>query len=461
MRGIEAALNVLSSVNRKSPDQNRKSGKFAIEMLRKLAAQENMKSTDISLASSLIYISMRRRELWQKIAADYLVKSNPEANFAKLPGFVRDCVVMGTGGLLELRRFSGGVLVNGILENLRARNFGKFTALVNAILHKVGELGAQKLEAIKNSSRIEERAMWAGIPVWSLPAWLKTWDRVELNQICDYMIQQPASTLRISPNLDQSEVMELVAKFEKFGAEISKLSGAIHLRETVNPTELDGFNEGKFTVQSESSILAASIINKFANLGRKNFGHILDMCSGRGVKAGQILQECESSELECWEISENRQKSALNELKRLGVVERAIFKTGNALELSPENQPDFVMLDAPCTGSGTWNRKPESKWNLSWENLDKSVYTQKKLLAHAVNLCKSGGYVLYITCSLLKQENENVIAEILAKNPGCIDVTSFLNWKTRPFRKGKPWGVYIMPETPWLDGFYCALILRK
>ena len=149
MRGIEAALNVLSSVNRKSPDQNRKSGKFAIEMLRKLAAQENMKSTDISLASSLIYISMRRRELWQKITADYLVKSNPEANFAKLPGFVRDCVVMGTGGLLELRRFSGGVLVNGILENLRARNFGKFTALVNAILHKVGELGAQKLEAIK------------------------------------------------------------------------------------------------------------------------------------------------------------------------------------------------------------------------------------------------------------------------------------------------------------------------
>ena len=238
----------------------------------------------------------------------------------------------------------------------------------------------------------------------------------------------------------------------------SDISPAIRLNESVLPAKVPGFNEGLCTVQSEGSILTASIVSKFHKSGPTR---ILDMCSGRGVKSAQILQECPGSRIECWEISEGRLKSAGRELERLNLSGRATLKPGSALSLTPDDEPEFVVIDAPCSCSGTWNRKPESKWRLTWDKLDSLVITQKKLLERAVNLCKPGGHVLYITCSLFKQENESVIAEILPGHPECAEVSGLVEWRGEFFRRGKPYGWYIMPGNPWLDGFYCSLILKR
>ena len=441
MRGIEAALTVLSSEN---------NGKFSSEALRILAGREKMKAPDISLASSLVYIVMRRKELWEKISSDYLRSKE------KLPLPVVMAVLTGTGGLLELRRFSGGVLVNGIVNNMRQNKLTmKYSGLVNAVLHKVIENGADSLEKFRRSPSVEGRAMFAGVPVWTLPAWSKTWTRKELYALFDMMDCQSLSTLRVSPG--KVETLTAMLDENEIHYQRSEISDALRLKESVLPSNVPGFNDGLCTVQSESSIITASIVSKFNSKG----GRILDMCSGRGVKSAQFLQECPSSFCECWEISEPRSKSAERELERLAVNERAVMKTGNALSLTPDEVPDFVVLDAPCSCSGTWNRKPESKWRLTWEKFDTIVATQKKLLERAVELCKPGGYVLYITCSLLKQENENVIAEILSSHQELAEVSSLIDRKGEAFRKGKPYGVYIMPCNSWLDGFYCSLILKR
>ena len=443
MRGIEAALKVLTS---EAP------GKFSSEALRILADREKMKSPDITLASSLIYIVMRRKELWEKISSDYIRAKE------KLPPSVNMAVLMGTGGLLELRRFSGGVLVNGIIEYLRRnKSTAKYAGLVNAVLHKVIENGEGLLEKFRRSPSIEGRAMFAGIPVWTLPAWSKTWTRSELNAIFDMAEIPSYSALRVSPG----KTDELLRILDENGIHYAKsdISPAIHLSESAMPAKIPGFNEGLFTVQAEGSILTASIAGRFYKSGL-----ILDMCSGRGVKSAQILQECPSAKIECWEISEARSNSARHELERLGVISRANLRAGNALILEPEISPSFVVLDAPCSGSGTWNRKPESKWRLDWKKFDATVSTQKRLLHRAVSLCESGGYILYITCSLLKQENENVVAEILSSNPECAEVSSLLDWPNKNgecFKRGKPYGIYILPANSWLDGFYCSLILKR
>ena len=183
MRGIEAALKVLTSDN---------GGKFSSEALRILASREKMNPPDISLASSLIYITMRRKELWEKIASDYLHSKE------KLPPAVYMGVIMGTGGLLELRRFSGGVLVNGIAEYLKRDKFtAKYTGLVNAVLRKVTDNGAGLLDKFRRSSSVDDRAMWAGVPVWSLPAWSRTWSRTELYALFEMTDSPSYSSLRV------------------------------------------------------------------------------------------------------------------------------------------------------------------------------------------------------------------------------------------------------------------------
>ena len=441
MRGIEAALKILTS------DTN--NGAFASESLRKLADKENMKVPDISLASSLIYILMRRKELWEKIAAKFLRSEE------KLPIEVYMSIIMGAGGILELRRFSEGVLINGIIEYLKHNNsLTKYVSLVNAVLHRVNEEGPQLLESFSKSLAIEDKAIFSGIPVWSLPAWLKTWSRPELGDIFTLMLQPPCSTLRVTPG-KLEEVTELLsAKEIRFHQ--SDISDALRLNASILPSLVPGFNEGLCTVQSEGSILTASLVKKFLK-----GNYVLDMCSGRGIKAGQIMQENPHANIECWDISSGRSKSAERDFARLNLSERALLKVGDAVTLQPEKTPSFIILDAPCSCSGTWNRKPESKWRLDWSKLDGFADLQVKLLEHAVNLCEEDGYVLYITCSLLKQENESVVAQVLVNHPECVDASGLIGWKGSMYRRGKPYGLYIWPRNPWLDGFYCSLILRR
>ena len=441
MRGIEAALNILTS--------DLSTGPFASEELRKLATSTGMKAPDISLASSLIYIVMRRKELWEKIAAKFL---RAEEN---LPPAVYMSIITGTGGILELRRFSEGVLINGIIEYLKQTEaLTKYVSLVNAVLHKVTESGSALLEEFTKSLAIEDKAVYSGIPVWSLPAWLKTWSRPELGDIFGLMLQPSYATLRVTPG----KLDELTAKLDEKEIRYQKsdITDSLRIIGSILPTSTPGFKEGLCTLQSESSILAGSLVKRFYEGGM-----ILDMCSGRGVKASQILQDCPDAHLECWDISEGRSKSAAGEFSRLGLSERVTQKVGDGVVLEPQEAPSFVVLDAPCSCSGTWTRKPESKWRLDWSKLDGFAGIQSKLLEHAVNLCKPGGYVLYITCSLLKQENENVVAGVLANHPECADMAGLIGWKGSMFRKGKPYGIYIWPRNSWLDGFYCSLILRR
>jgi len=209
-------------------------------------------------------------------------------------------------------------------------------------------------------------------------------------------------------------------------------------------------------------MLAASLVSVF---GRKLGGTVLDMCSGRGVKAGQIAQALPDARIECWELSPLRHRSALREMARLGIGDRVVLRLGDALSLSPaetaepDKKPSIVFLDAPCTGSGTWNRKPESKWTLSWAKVDKMVELQRNLLKKSLSLVRTGGIIIYVTCSLLRQENENVVADALSGVAGCVVLDTPLDGPH--VRRGRPWGTYIMPGLPWLDGFYVAIIMKR
>lgn len=457
MRGIEGALHVLGQV---------REGRFASEALRD--AGSAMAPGDLSLAASLVYIVLRREEMWRHLLEGFLRSGNPRrregtargsgrsgagGGLRSLPSQVVDCLLTGTAGLLELRHFAGGVLVNGLLDHLKYGDNKRFVALVNAVLRGVGERGAERVEGLRRSSSLEDRALWAGVPVWSLPAWTKSWKRAELNELFDLMRLPPASALRISPGC--GDALKALLQERGVEADPSDFSGVLRLHSTVLPTAVPGFEQGWCTVQTEGSILVTSLVERFWKGGT-----VLDMCSGRGVKAGQILQALPEARMECWELSRGRHLSSVREMRRLNVVPRAELRCGNALDLEPRIPPSLVLLDAPCSGSGTWNRKPESKWQLSWSRFDRLVAVQKSLLTRALDLAIPSGIIIYVTCSLLRQENENVVAEVLAGRSDCVEVP-MPGVISGPFRRGRPWGRYIWPESPWLDGFYCSIILKK
>lgn len=441
LRGIEGALLALKSV---------REGRFASEVLRGLGNKIALK--ELSLTSSLVYSVLRREPFWKELFGIY-VKKNREGKTQILPPLVEDCLLIGTAGLMELRKFGQGALVNALLDILKTGGQDRMVGMVNAILHNVSRDGQGIMEKYRRSPKMEDRALWAGIPVWSLPAWKKSWTSEDLNGLFELMQVAPSASIRATPG--KRDQLWLEIKEGDPSASLSDLyKDAIRIDSTVLPSAVPGFDKGLTTVQTESSMLAASLAAHFWQEGL-----ILDMCSGRGVKAGQIAQMLPKAHIECWELSSGRHLSAQNEMKRLGVETQIESKLGDALLLKPKSSPSMIFLDVPCTGSGTWRRKPESKWKLNWPKFDKICELQSSLLKRALNLIQSGGIIIYATCSLLRQENENVVAEALAEHPNCVALS--VPWNGEPFRPGRPWGTYIWPSSPWLDGFYVCIIMKR
>jgi len=461
MRGIEGALFAMQSA---------REGRFIGETLRSLG--DKMPVAELSLASSLAYGALRREALWKKIFSGY-VSPTKDKNQQKtqstqasqnsqktreIDPIVSDCLLLGTAGMLELRHFATAALVNGLLEALKTKGYGKAVPMVNAILRSIDRDRPAILEKFSRAPRLEDKALWAGIPEWTLPAWKKSWNNEELNEIFGSMNTPPCASLRTPPQ-KREDVMRILSANGIDGVHSDLFPDSIRLPSTISPTLVPGFDKGLVTVQTESSMLAASLVSVFWRKFGGAGGKILDMCSGRGIKAGQIAQSLPDASIECWELSPGRHRAAAREMARLGIGGRAVLRLGDALSLSPHEKPSVILLDAPCSGSGTWNRKPESKWSLSWSKIDKMAELQRNLLKKALTLVGAGGIIIYVTCSLLRQENENVVADALSEAADCVVLDVPLDG---PYmRRGRPWGTYILPGLPWLDGFYVSVVMKR
>jgi 16S rRNA (cytosine967-C5)-methyltransferase len=430
MRGIEGALLVWQEILK---------GGFASEILRKKAVE--MKAEDLSLCSSLIYATLRRYNLWQDIYSRFIK--------TEISSEIKDALTIGTAGLLELKRFEPAPLVSGIVNEVRKVE-PKACGLVNAVLRRVETEGMQLFNKIKSSPRISEKALAAGIPKWALPLLQKSWGNDSVNELLSYANIRPYSSLRVSGN----DTAPTVKKLRENGLNAWQsplIKKSVRISTTVFPACLPGYADGEFSPQTESSMIVEGILSHFYKSG-----HVLDMCSGRGVKAFQFAQERADASIECFELSANRTKAALNEAKRLKIGKNILFRTGDALKLEPTKKPSIVLLDVPCSGSGTWNRRPESKLRTNRRTLDRITRLQTDLLQRALSLIGPGDVIIYSTCSLFKEENESIVANALSCGARFLPIEI----KGSFIRRGNPFGIYIMPSLPWLDGFYTAVIMK-
>jgi len=186
---------------------------------------------------------------------------------------------------------------------------------------------------------------------------------------------------------------------------------------------------------------------------------ILDCCAGRGVKAAALAAALPGVRIEAWDVSEDRVRAGEREMRRLGVADRVRYRQGDALALVPEERPGLILLDVPCTGSGTWRRHPEAKWRTRASDLAERADLQRRLLERARELVAPGGAILYSTCSLFRQENEEPVAAVIGAHPDLVEVP--IPTRRSFARPGRPYGRYVRPELPWLDGFYAAALVRR
>jgi len=184
------------------------------------------------------------------------------------------------------------------------------------------------------------------------------------------------------------------------------------LNKVKNLENLKEFKEGLFSVQDEAAGLTAIILNP------KKQEKILDACSSPGGKTTYLAQIVENdAEIEAWDIHKHRTKLVEETAQRLG-INIITTKVKDATIYNEENCEKFdkILLDVPCLGIGVLKRKPDIKWQRKKEDIEEISKIQMQILEVCSKYLKPKGELVYSTCSILKEENENIIRKFLEKN---------------------------------------------
>lgn len=217
------------------------------------------------------------------------------------------------------------------------------------------------------------------------------------------------------------------------------------------------FRDGWFEMQDEGSQLVASLVGA----GTKQ--KVIDFCAGAGGKTLAVAATMNNKgRILAWDTSDARLSQLPKRLHRAGVHNvqaRVLTSESDPFIKRHKDSADWVLLDVPCTGSGTWRRNPDLKWRTEEKDLEEMTAIQKRILDSAARLVKPGGRLVYATCSLFEEENEAQMEAFLADHPQfTVEPVTRPNIPMNAVNNGF---LRLLPHQHDTDGFFAAILKRK
>jgi 16S rRNA (cytosine967-C5)-methyltransferase len=220
---------------------------------------------------------------------------------------------------------------------------------------------------------------------------------------------------------------------------------------------------GWFEVQDAGSQVAA--LMTAAQPGQQ----VVDLCAGAGGKTLALAaQMANKGQIHAYDADRHRLRPIFERLKRAGARNVQVIPADEPQKLEGlERGVDIVLVDAPCSGSGSWRRRPDAKWRLSPEALERRVAEQTEALERGATLVKPGGRLVYVTCSVLPEENVDQVAAFLARHPDFAVVPYAEVWRAAiaseppPSADGSDQTLLLTPARHDTDGFFIAVMARR
>jgi len=286
-------------------------------------------------------------------------------------------------------------------------------------------------------------------PEWLFPL-LKRRFGENLKKETHAFLEQAPLDLRVNTlKATREEALESLAQTGLVVAPTRLSPWGLRIKGRENITQTKAFQNGLVEVQDEGSQLIVDLMDV------QPAQTVLDLCAGAGGKTlalAALLQNkgrVVATDTAAWRLKRTKER-----LKRAGAFNvelREITSVKDKWLKRQKERFDRVLVDAPCSGSGTWRRNPDQKWNIKREDIQELSELQKSLLEGAAHLVKRDGLLVYATCSLLCEENEDVAQDFLEKNPDFIMVPCGLD------------GAQFLSLSPLqngTDGFFAAKFAR-
>lgn len=437
----EIALDLLESIE--------KNQSYSNLLLNSKIERKEIDQKDVGLLTELTYGTLQRQ-----ITLDYFLKPFIKK---KPDRWVLHLLRLTLYQMVYLDKIPDRASIFEAVEIAKKRGHKGIASMVNGVLRSIQREGLPSLENIKDP--IERLAVETSHPVWLVKRWNDQFGFERTKKMCETNLTAPLQTARVNvTKISRDECLQLLEN-EGFNVAASPIIPEAIRCLKGNLAASNAFNEGLITIQDESSMLVAYALNIEEN------NTVLDACAAPGGKSTHIAERLnKTGKVISLDLHDHKVKLIGVTAERLGLnnIEAKVLDSRLAPEHFAAESFDRILLDAPCSGLGVMRRKPDIKYTKMEEDLYKLKQVQQDLLNAVAPLLKKGGILVYSTCTVEKEENQEVVESFLKGND-LFEGDETL--KERMPEAVKPlvddFMMQILPQDFGSDGFYIACLRKK
>jgi 16S rRNA (cytosine967-C5)-methyltransferase len=416
-----------------------------------LSAHPQMKIEDRRLITEIVYGTLRMRG-----RLDWVIERLYKGKFDAMEVSIKNILRTGLYQLLFTERIPDFAIVDeavGITKRMRRKGSGLVNAILRNFIRKKDQIAYPEI----GKDPAQHIAIVHSHPLWMVKKWIEMFGMEETMELCRANNQVPPVTVRV--NTIKTTRERTKEELSQHGFEVKETifspDGLIISSPTVPVRETDCYTSGMIQFQDEASQLIARLVSPRAG------ENILDICAGMGGKTTHLAAVMENrGRILALDINKKKIDAVCKSISRLdaAIVDAQVGDAREEPGKASLESFDRVLIDAPCTGLGTLRRNPEIKWRACPEDAEKCSILQKAILENAAHYLKKGGYLIYSTCTITKEENEAVIKDFTDRHPDFIcnrppdAINSSLVDDRGYFRS--------YPHRHGTDGFFGAVLVR-
>jgi 16S rRNA (cytosine967-C5)-methyltransferase len=422
--------------------QWRSGSRYADDLLDEALRRESLTSEDRALVQELFYGVLRHQ-----LYLDFLLDAFARQGLHSLPGEVQDILRLSLYPVLYLTRIPDYAIVDEACRLTRRVGQERLVKVVNGLLRAILRR-RNDLPAVPGAADSPEHlSIRYSVPEWIVRRFLKEFGSEETVRLMRWAQSRPPLTLRVNPR--RMGRAQLIARVREAGIEAEahpdvETALAVQARGAI--TELPGFREGWWQVQDASAQEVVPFLEIEPGLS------VWDACAAPGGKTLQIGEMLEGNGSLWVSDPSFRRLSPLQEnWERLHGGPIRIW-AGDVLQppLRPGTLFDRILLDVPCSGLGVLSRRVDLRYRVREEDIARLAETQFEILTEAARWLRPGGIIVYSTCTLLSEENRDVIERFLAQT---------IQFRREPVTDEGDW--LILPEAGRRDGAFASRLRRK
>jgi len=408
---------------------------------------ERLEPADRALCHELV-MGVLRWQLW----LDRLIEHYANRKVASLDETVRIALRLGLYQLRFLSRVPASAAVNESVNLIHYARLRSAAGFVNAVLRRA--VREPEIDPTTNILEpLERLSVATSHPAWLLERWTNAFGAEETEAFARANNEPAPIAFRVvKKRADETEVCD---RLRAAGGELvpSKVASGAWRTSRGGSLLAELVAAGKIYLQDEASQLVALLLD--AQPGER----VLDLCAAPGSKTTQIADLAgDSAGIVAADLHEHRLRTVISTSKLQGLSSiHCVALDGSQTLPFPEGAFDRVLVDAPCSGTGTLRRNPEIRWRISPADIEDLAERQKQLLQNAARVVKRGRRLVYSTCSVERDENEDVVQTFLEKNESFRRVALTLD-KTLQTSLG---AVRTWPQREGTDGFFVCVFERK